>query len=111
MKSNVDYFLGKIDDAIDTRLTASGFVLTNNIKDSIRDQGLIDTGQMINDVQFVKDSNEVKAGNTVEHALYQNEGFRHWISGELIGPNRFLQKGASASEGALRVIWQQPIRG
>lgn len=111
MQSYVDYWVDEIDEDISTKLVACGFVLVNNIQGSIREQGLIDTGQMINDVQFVKDGNEVRAGNTVKHAIFQNNGFRHWISGEIIGPHRFIEKGATSSEEELRAILKQPIRG
>ena len=114
MESNVDYWLGEIHDAIDTRLTASGYVFTNNIKDAIRDKGLIDTGLMVNNVQHSKIHREVKAGTTLDnpnYPLFLNGGFRHYQSGEIVGPYRFMENGAAASEGTLRAIWSQPIRG
>lgn len=114
MISHVDEWLDEIDDAIDTRLEASGYVLENNIKDAIRDKGLIDTSLMINDVGHVKSRREVRAGTSLDnpnYPLFLNGGFRHHISGEIVGPYRFMESGAAASEGPLRLIWQQPLRG
>lgn len=114
MRSNVTKWLNRIDDAIDTRLEASGVILVNNIKDSIRDKGLIDTGRLINDIQYVKGDDEVRAGSSISkpnYPLFLELGFRHHLSGEIVGPYRFMTTGVSNSEGPLRALWSQPIRG
>lgn len=113
MESYVDEWLDKIDDAIDTRLELSGFEISNNIKDSIREQGLIDTALMLNDIRHVKTHREVRSGSTIGNPPYPfflNNGFRHYQSGEIVGPYRFMEKGVSNAEGTLRAIWKQPIK-
>jgi hypothetical protein len=130
MRSNVDEVLRDLDDAIDRRLEASGIVLVNNIKDSIRAKGLIDTSRMINDIQHQLDRTEkmVRAGSTITdpHPDYPypkllNNGFVHASvkpgpdnpnqgpQQATVGPFRFMEDGTARSEGELRRIWGEPI--
>lgn len=119
MRSNVDFWLNRIDEEKTKRLKASGIVLTNGIKDSIRDQGLIDTSRMINDIQYQPErpKREVHVGSTISdpwedwpYPKLLNNSFRHHITEEIVGPYRFMEKGTTASEEALRAIWRQEIR-
>lgn len=112
MKSNVDAILRDLDDAVEKRLDATGIVLSNAYKDEIRGAGLIDTGRWVTSVDYAKDGRSVKAGTPVQgYPLHLELGFRHWRSGEIVGPYRPLTKAASASEGELRRVWSAPIRG
>ncbi len=130
MKSNVDLWVERIDDEVTTRLKASGLILQNNIRDSIRDKGLIDSSRMINDIQYQPEEpeNEVRVGSTIDDPPYPrflNNGFVHVAhkrsaeedeeadgpQGPTVGPYRFMEDGASRSEGELRRLWGQPIRG
>lgn len=129
MKSRVDFWLNRIDEVKTERLKASGTILENAIKDSIRDQGLILTSRMINDIQYQPEEpkDEVRVGSTITdppYPFFLNEGFVHAAhkrSSEedeeaegpqeaTVGPYKFMQRGASASEGPLRAIWKQKIR-
>ena len=109
----MDFWINEIDDWKDERLHMSGIQLSNAYKDEIRDAQLIDTGRWLNSVDYVKDGNEVRAGTPIgdpPYPYFLEVGFRHHISGEIVGPYRPLTKAAAASEGPLRLIWQQPIR-
>lgn len=114
MISRVDEWIATLEDWKEARLEASGYILENAIKDSIRDKGLIDQGRMINDVRHDVDGDVVRVGTTLNnpnYPLFLNNGFRHYISGEIVGPYRFMESGASNAEGELRMLWGAPIRG
>ena len=116
MISYVDHWIERIDEEKTKRLKASGTVLTNNIKESIRDQGLIQTSRMINDIQYQPEEpeDEVRVGSTINdppYPFFLNNSFKHYITDEIVGPYRFMEKGTTASEETLRAIWKQPIRG
>ncbi len=113
MKSRVDEVLKDLDEAIGRRLEASGIVIENETKDRIRALGLIDNGRMINSWTHNVDGRSVKVGTPIDsppYPFFLNNGFRHWRSGELVGPYRFVESGASNAEGQLRRIWGAPIR-
>ena len=113
MQSNVDEWIDRLDETIGTRLEASGIVLSNAYKDQIRSEGLIDTGRFINSVTYDKDEREVRAGTPIgdpPYPFFLEVGFRHYQSGEIVGPFRPLTKATTASEETLRTIWRQKIR-
>ncbi len=112
MRSNVNRVLRDLDEEVGRRLEASGIVVSNAYKDEIREAGLVDTGRWISSVTYSKGDDEVKIGTPVEgYPFFLEVGFRHWRSGEIVGPYRPLTKAASNSEGELRRIWNAPIRG
>jgi hypothetical protein len=114
MKSNVKAQMKRIRNVIDERLDDSGDILVDGIQGSIEEQGLIDTGTMLKSIRAVRGENEVHAGTGIDNPPYPfflNEGFRHYQSGEIVGPYKFLQKGVVASEGPLIVLWKAPIDG
>ncbi len=107
-----------LDGVIPMRLKESGEVIRDNIKASIAAQGLIDTSQMIDDIQYQPEEPEdkVRVGSTITdpHPDYPypyllNNGFKHHITEEIVGPYRFMEKGTSNSEGDLRRIWKEPL--
>lgn len=105
-----------LDGTIRVRKVASGVTLQNNIKANIADQGLVDTSRMLNDIQHhvSEAGDEVRVGSTISdppYPLFLNNGFRHHISGEIVGPHRFMEKGTANAEGDLRRIWREPIIG
>lgn len=108
------YWLRRIDETIDERLDESGVILDNAYRGEIDAAGLIDTGDFIGSVTHVKEGNEVRSGTPIDNPPYPvflEFGFRHHISGEIVGPYRPLTKAASASEGPLRALWKQPMKG
>ncbi len=114
MRSNRLEVEEMLDAVIPVRLKASGRVIRDNIKASIAEQDLIDTTRMINDIQYQPEEpvEEVRVGSTIDdppYPFFLNNGFRHHISGELVGPYRFMEKGAANSEGDLRRIWKEPL--
>lgn len=112
MRSNRLEVEAMLDGAIHARKVASGIVIQNNIKASIAEKGLVDTSRMLNDIQHHEDGDEVRVGSTINdppYPLFLNNGFRHHISGELVGPFRFMESGVAASEGELRRIWGERV--
>ncbi len=114
MRSNRLEVEAMLDAVIPARLKASGTVIQNNVKASIAEQGLVDTSRMLNDIQHhvSEAGDEVRVGSTINdppYPLFLNNGFRHHISGEIIGPYRFMEKGTSNAEGDLRRIWGERI--
>ncbi len=116
MRSNRLEVEAMLDGAIHARKVASGIVIQNNIKASIAEKGLVDTSRMLNDIQYhvSEAGDKVRVGSTIDNPPYPfflEVGFHHHQSGELIGPYRFMRDGAVRSEGDLRRIWREPIRG
>lgn len=119
-----------LDATISRRLKASGTVIQNNIKASIQAKGLVRTSRMLNDIQYQprEPETEVRVGSTIDdppYPFFLNNGFVHVAHRRspeeeeeaegpqepTVGPYRFMEDGTSQSEGDLRRIWKQPIKG
>ncbi len=114
MRSNLPQIEALISGTVDARLEDSGLRLVGGIMGEIAEQGLVDTTRMIDDIQHHVEGLEVRAGSTIDdppYPFFLNNGFTHWITEELVGPYRFMEKGVARVEGNLRDIWKEPVRG
>lgn len=107
--------MARIDEVVDERLEESGEMLADACRAEIVRQGLVDTGAFVASVGYEIDGDEVHAGTStgdpVPYPLFLEKGFRHHQSGQIVGPYNTLTTAASNSEGPLRALWKQPIRG
>lgn len=110
MLSRVDEILDRLDTWRAANLKASGALIVANTQDAIRDDGLIDTGAMIGSWDYEVGKDSVTAGTPIDdppYPVFQNNGFRHHQSGEIVGGTHFAERGADNSRRELKEAWKR----
>ena len=114
MKSNVNFWIDTLDRTIDERLEDTGLRVVGGIMEEIVEQDLVDTTQMLGNVDYAKAGDrEIQVGTDLDdpnYPFFLNNGFIHWISGELVGPFRFMEGGWERAEPVVKRIWREKIR-
>jgi hypothetical protein len=108
MKSRVPEVIGQLEAWKQKGLQTSGAVLAEAYRKEIVDAGLVDTGAWLKSVTYHVDGDTVYSGTPIGDPPYPwflEAGFRHYQSGELVGPYWPLLKSVSASEDELRRVW------
>lgn len=104
IKSNRKAALGEIDRQLRARNEAAGIVLKNNIKRSIRDKGLIESGRYLGSITHDSDETGAVAGTNVTR-----DGFSYpliqEIGGRYIRPYHAMRDGAVNSMSELRRVY------
>lgn len=111
MISHVDEWLDRFGAWKSENLRASGILIVTNTQDAIRDDGLIDTGTMIGSWDYKVGKDSVVSGTPIDqpapYPIFQNNGFRHHQSGEIVGGTHFAERGADNSRRELKEAWKR----
>lgn len=108
MKSRLKEVTGQLEAWKSRSLETSGAILAEAYRKEIVKADLIDTGALLNSITHHVDGDTVYAGTPISEPFYpyfQEVGYRHHQSGELLGGHFPLTKGAAASEAELRSVW------
>jgi HK97 gp10 family phage protein len=94
-----DTVVGKIDQAIKVGLTACAMQVKSQAKALIKEKKVIDTGRLLNSIEYKVNKDNAVIGTNVEYAIYNEFGTK------FMPPRSFLREGLDLVKPDLQPIF------
>jgi hypothetical protein len=98
-----------LEDKMEDRHERSSEAVEDRARARILQYGLVETGLMLGEVTSFADKDGFSVGippMEPDYPTYLHQGFRHWRSGELIGPYPYLTDAINDSRGRMKQIYE-----